>query len=344
MALYLLGVLQGDRGLEFGEIGIADRYGERARIETVPYGGVAMAVCKADGWQIKQSDKGDLLTKLLEHQKILEQLMQRQFILPVKFGTLVSDEHDVVNILGRYRKRLENAIQEMLPFVEVDMVAVWEVQDVLKSIAEGDDEIRKMKDVVEALPPEKREGRDLMAIGMRLQEKLEEKRSRIEKVIFEHLDGLSEDRADHERLEDRMVINSSFLIKKADEEKFFQAMDDLDKKLDRSLKFKCLSPLPPHSFKTVVIEKVDAKKLKEAMGLFGVKPNTTLDALKAKNRSLTKKHHPDKSKGDSALFKKINSSYKLILSLFVEKDEPFGDVDVSRCFRLEIRREGMPLT
>jgi len=343
MGLYLLGVLEGECGLEFGDIGIVNRYSERSPVTTVPYGGVAMAVCRADDWQIKQSDKEDLLAKLLEHQKILEKLMQRQFVLPVKFGTVVEDERDVINILGRHRLQLEKAIKEVSPFIEVDVVAIWDVQNMLKRIAGEDGEIKRMKAEVETLPAGKREGRDLMAIGMLLQEKLEEKRSGIEGTIFERLDGLSEDRADHERLEDRMVINSSFLIKKSDEEKFFQTMDELDKKLDRSLKFKCLSPLPPHSFRTVVIAKVDAKGLKEAMELFGVTSNTTLDDIKTKNRTLTKKYHPDKTKDDGAMFKKVNSSYKLLSSLSAGKQNPFGDVDVSSCFRLEIRREGIPL-
>lgn len=343
MGLYLLGVIGGERGLEFGDIGVANQYGERSRITTIPYGGVAMAICKANGWQIKPSDKEDLLAKLLEHQKILEQVMKRQFILPVKFGTIVEDEHDVINILGRYRVQLEKEIKEMKPFIEVDVVAVWDVQTMLKKIAEEDEEIKEMKKAIESQPQDKRDGRDLMAIGMRLEEKLEEKRTEVEKMIFEHLESLSQDRADHERLEDRMVINSSFLIKKSGEDDFFKAMDELDRKLDRCLKFKCLSPLPPHSFRTVVIEKLDAKELKEAMKLFGVKSGTKLDALKAKNRSLTKKHHPDKSKGDGSKFERINSSYKLLSSLFVDDRSAFSDVDVSRCFRLEIRREGVPL-
>jgi len=84
-----------------------------------------------------------------------------------------------------------------------------------------------MKKTIESQPQDKRDGRDLMAIGMRLEEKLEEKRTEVEKVIFEHLELLSQDRADHERLEDRMVINSSFLINKSAEDDFFKAMDEL---------------------------------------------------------------------------------------------------------------------
>jgi len=342
MSLYLFGIIEAKQGVEFGDIGFADRYGNRAALTTVPYGGVAMAVCEVEGWEIRQDDKADLLDKLIVHQKILEQVMKQQFILPVKFGTIVEDGHDVVNILSRHRARFEEAIREMSPYIEVDIVAVWDVQTMLKKIANEDDEISEMKQAVESLSPEKREGRDLMAIGMRLEEKLEERRVGIEKVIFGELDPMSSDHADHERLEDRMVINSSFLIEKAREKDFFHAMDALDEKLDRSLKFKCLSPLPPHSFKTVVIEKVDPADLKESIKLFSVTPGTTLEKIKVKNRTLTKKHHPDKAGGDGSIFEKVNSSYKLLCSLFEGDKGSFGDLDTRNCYCMEIRREETP--
>lgn len=340
MVVYLLGVIGADRRLEFGNIGPANRYGEKSEVVTIPYGKIAMVVCKLDDWQIRQNDKEDLLAKLIEHQKVLEQVMQKQFILPVKFGTVVQDEHDVVDIMSRYRVQLENAVDEMSPFIEVDVIAVWDVQKMLKQIADEDDEIRKMKEMIEALPPDKRQGRDLMAIGMRLEEKLEEIRSKTEKIILEHLGRISEDRAEHERLEDKMVINSSFLIKKSREDEFFNAMNELDRKLNEALQFKCLSPLPPHSFRTVIVEKIDVDTLMEAVELFGVTAKTTFEEIKEKNRKMTMKHHPDKSKGDGALFEKINRSYKTLSNLAQSvSTQPFEDLDVKRCFRVEIRKE-----
>jgi DnaJ-class molecular chaperone len=53
----------------------------------------------------------------------------------------------------------------------------------------------------------------------------------------------------------------------------------------------------------------DIENASQTLGLIGIE---TRDEIKKKYLKLSKKHHPDMCEGDSELFQKINSAYKLL--------------------------------
>lgn len=337
MTTYLFGVIENGGRLNFGELGFTGPYGDRAEIKTIPFGGISMAVCEVDGWKVDEANKADLLNKLLEHQKTLEKIMQQQFILPVKFGTTVEAEQDVTVILSRYHELLKKGLEEMRDFIEADVVVTWDTTSEIRKLAAGDEEIMRLKAQAEKLPPDKR-GQKIIEVGMCLEEKLSKHRKEIEKEIHKELKKRCLDMVEHECLEDRMVINCSFLLKKGEEGGFFNAIDALDKKLDGTFKFKCLYPLPPHSFKTIVIKKVEREVLLEAKRLFGVTDKMTLKDLKDKNRELIKKYHPDKAAGKAAAatFEQVGKSYALLCNV-IGNERPFSDFEINRCYVVDFQ-------
>lgn len=338
MTYYLFGVTDDTSPVEYGAIGFADSYGERSIVTAIHYGGISMVVCKLDEWRLNEVDKPDLLNKLLEHQKITEQLMKKRFILPVKFGTTVEGERDIISILNRYHSVLKNGIREMKDFVEVDVVATWDPIAEVKRIGETDQEIKKMKAGAQKLSVDKIGGA-MMTIGKVLEDKLEERRIETEKLIMHSLKPHFVRYSSHERFEDKMVINSSYLLKTGDESAFFDALDKVDAKFESSITFKCIHPLPPHSFATIVVNKVDPQELKGAIDLFEVTAKTTMAEIKDKNRELTKKFHPDKAgKGSFDKFEKLNKGGKLLLNIL--KNASFSEIDVKKCYLLDIQRNG----
>lgn len=338
MTYYLFGVTDDTSPVEYGTIGFADPYGDRADVKAIHYGGISMVACELDEWMLNEADKHDLLNKLLDHQKITEQLMKKRFILPIKFGTTVEDERAIISILSRYHTELKNGIEEMKDFVEVDVVATWDPIAEVKKIGEADDEVKKMKAKIQKLAPDKM-GEAMMMIGKMLQEKLEERRTKVEKLITNSLKSHFVKDSSHERFEDRMIINNSYLLKAGGESAFFEALDKVDTKMESSVMFKCIHPLPPHSFATVVVTKVDPHELKDAIDIFEVTPKTTVEEIKNKNRELTKKFHPDKAgKGSSDKFEKLNKGGKLLLNLL--KNASPLEIDLKRCYLLEVQRNG----
>lgn len=338
MTYYLFGVTDDTSPVEYGVIGFKDPYGERSTVKAIHYGGISMVACKLDDWQLNEANKPDLLGKLLEHQKITEKIMKKKFILPAKFGTTVDNEQDIISILSRYHADLRDGIREMKGFVEIDVVAAWDPIAEVKKLGETDSDIRAMKSAIEKLPAEKR-NEAVLKIGMWLTDKLEEKRQKIEKTITDSLKSHFVRQAGHERYEDRMVINNSYLLKAGTEAAFFGALEQVDDRLGSVVKFKCIHPLPPHSFATIVVNKVDPQELKEAMELFAVTPKTTATEIKDKSREFTKKFHPDKAgKGFAGKFEALNKGGKLLLNLF--RTLPPSEINVKRCYLLDFQRNG----
>ncbi len=338
MTLYLFGATDDTSPVEYGAIGFADSYGERSSVKAIHYGGISMVACKLDDWRLNEANKPDLLNKLLEHQKITEKIMKKKFILPVKFGTTVESEQDVISILGRYHADLKKGIQEMKGFVEIDLVAMWDPIVEIKKMGEADNDIKTMKSSIEKLPADKR-NEAVLKIGMLLQDKLEEKRQKVEKAITDCLKTHFVRQAGHERYEDRMVMNNSYLLKAGHESVFFEALEQIDEKLGVSVKFKCIHPLPPHSFATIVVNKVDPQELKKAMELFEVTSQTTIEEIKDKSRAFTKKFHPDKAGREFAdKFEFLNKCGKLLLNLF--RTASLSEINLKRCYLLDFQRGG----
>lgn len=338
MTFYLFGVTDDASPVEYGAIGFADPCGDRSLVKAIHYGGISMVACKLDDWRLNEANKPDLLNKLLEHQKITEKIMKKRFILPAKFGTTVDTEQDVISILSRYHSDLKDGIQEMKGFVEIDLVAMWDPIVEIKKMGETDSDIKTMKASIEKLPTDKR-NEAVLKIGMLLQDKLEEKRQKIEKAITDALKSHFVRQACHERYEDRMVMNNSYLLKAGGEAAFFGALEHVDEKLGATVKFKCIHPLPPHSFATIVVNKVDPQELKKAMELFEVTSQTTALEIKDKSREFTKKFHPDKAGKESAdKFETLNKSGKLLLNLF--RTASLSEINVKRCYLLDFQRDG----
>lgn len=293
-------------------------------LRAIPFQEIAIVTQELPVWDIDECQKADLLQKLLTHQKTLEKIMQETFVLPIKFGCVVDSLQDIQSILKRGYPLFCQAIQELNGKIEINLTVTWDVSDQLKTIAVGDSKIKAMKE--EAALGGKKEL--FLAVGQALEGKLGERRQNLATQIFQKLDNLHEGRVDHECLEDRMVLNTSFLVSKEKEESFSAAVRQCDQDLQGALYFKCLMPLPPHSFRTIAIQKVSPEALLEATKLFEVGPETTLEELKGKNRQLIQQFHPDR-KPDSKeeIFSLIHQSFGLLRELYELEEKPFANMN-----------------
>lgn len=336
---YLYGIINDGKEIDFGEIGLADPYGKQVSVRSIPYKDIAIVASEMDEWHIDEQNKQDLMQKLLAHQKTLEEVMRQRLVIPVKFGTVVKDMKDVEIILERGSAVFKSALADMEGRFEVNLTASWDIPTQLKRIAEEDEEIKAMKR--EAQTSGSREL--IMKIGMELEDKLEGRRKKVASEIFAFLDGWCGNQVDHERLENKMIFNASFLISKDNEGDFLKSIHQLDKEFGGEFSFKCLMPLPPHSFRTVLIQRIVPERLREAIELFEVGEGTTLEDLKEKNRELTQRYHPDtlraggeRAEGEQAKgeqkFSQIHETYDLLKAFYKMEERPFANLDIERCY------------
>lgn len=305
--------------------------------QVIPYKDLGVVV-EEKPWHLDESNKKDLMYKLLEHQKHLERMMKKQLVIPIQFATVVEHVEAVKSILFQNYRLFRDALEDMAGKWEANVVVSWEVKSQLKKIAACDLEVQALKE--HAIQSKAQE--DAVQVGVLLEAKLGERREELSSGIIAVLDTLDATIIEHEPLENRIVLNRSYLLNRMNEEILLRHLTDLDHRFDGELLFRCLTPLPPHSFCTIDIKNVPLIQLKEALELFEVTGSTTPADLKEKNGELTKIHHPDSKTGSTTMFVRVCEHFSLLCALAGSREMPFQNLDVENCFVTGIRK-GFPL-
>jgi hypothetical protein len=230
---------------EFGGIGMGE---EGETVYTVSYRDMAAVVSDSSESYFDLTGKNAMC-----HQKVIGAVMSAQEVVPVRFGVICKD----LRALNKLMKDIYPAIMANLERVrnkmEVGLKVFWTGESFVTEVGEANSEIKDLKDRILEIGPEK--GYLLMIeLGEKLQQIADEKRQYYIDKIYE---GLRKE-ASAARLNDivgeKMVFNASFLIDKAGEEQFDEAVNKYYEIYSRQLDFKYTGPWPPYNFVEVNVD------------------------------------------------------------------------------------------
>ena len=293
-AKYIYGVIASGEAVGFGPIGIGGRGDE---VHTVPYRDLAAVVSDyppVDYRAIK--DKERIVRDLAVHQAVIEEVMKRFTVLPMKFGTVAKDRDEVQTILRQGYFALQEAHAVIEDKVEVEVVATWDISSVLQEIS-AEEPIAKLKARIGGMS-RLRSTPERIKVGKMVYESLNRRRENHQQEALSVLAGCALDLQKHSLLNDAMVMNVAFLLHKGQMEEFDQRLDDMDEKLGGSLNFRRIGPLPPYSFSTVEVRPMTYQEIKRARELLGVGQEASLIEVKRAYYGLAQEHHPDAQPGD----------------------------------------------
>jgi hypothetical protein len=150
-----------------------------------------------------------------------------------------------------------------------------------------------------------------MKIGMLIQETLNKKNKQVELYILEVLSSITIDIKIHEVMNDQMITNSAFIINRNKQEKFEQAIDQLDEEYKGMLNFKIVGPLPCYSFYTLEVKELNQEQVVMAKRDLGLREETSESEIKKAYLEKAKLFHPDTYSNDdnNDNFNKINRAY-----------------------------------
>jgi len=121
-------------------------------------------------------------------------------------------------------------------------------------------------------------------------------------------------------MDDKMILNCAFLVEKDKEPDFDARLKDLDKEYEQKVNFKCVGPLPPYSFATCQLKRIEHSRINEAKKLLGLEEKVSLDEIKECYQQFAQKNHPDKHQGGQSNqieeFEKITKAYKLLVDCY----------------------------
>ncbi|MBI2336722.1 MAG: GvpL/GvpF family gas vesicle protein [Deltaproteobacteria bacterium] len=328
MSLYLYGVIDSQDKVALGPIGF-----DRQQVEILPAGRLAAMVGPSPQEDFFHMPKEKLVGLLLSHQQTLETVMKRFFVLPFKFGTTLKDESEATRILQEGREALTKLMGQMKGCTEIDVIATWDVKKTLQEIAEEDPEIAACKKAV----THGHTNGDVAFVGMLLAKALKQRAEQWKGEITQALFNYNV--APHDLLNDTMILNSSFLVPHQEEKNFMTKLEKVDAHFGGKIHFKCVGPLPPYSFATIMIKRFDPVQIQQAAAMLRLNGRTELLELKKIYRQLSKEFHPDhclKPSQNEAGFEDINKAYEMVADYCKDGPKSLERAAVESFSRLEV--------
>ena len=307
-----------------------------ANIYAVAYQDLAAVVGDSEIVDYQHMRKDALAMLLVRHQKVIEKIMGLgHTVIPVRLGTFAADDAEVRDILKKGRRLIDEIIPKIQDKIEIDVAAVWkDFGAAIKEIG-GDPEITELKRSLLSNPKGVTVD-DQMKVGLAVKKILDAKREVAADLIQGALKEISHDCRIHELMDDRMVVNCAFLISLKKQEGFYARVESLDAELAGKLNFRCIGPLPPYSFYTLEIKKMDFQELEWARNKLGLScPVATKNEIKKAYHRAAVSFHPDKNPdtpGSDKEFGIVKRAHKILADYCLASEQagpgediPFGE-------------------
>ena len=317
---YLYGVIPANGPKNYGPIGIGG-----GEVCAVSQGKIAMIAGPIDGLDLSHLPPEKTLQYLAEHQRVLERVMIDSSVIPLKFGTVAEDDRQIIGILQSGQDELTRVLQRYSGKVELDLAVFWaDLQAVLGEIAHQEVVI-SMKAQIAASGEATIQQR--VRLGQLVKGLLDQQREKIAAELVVALQTQWSNMVVNSTNDDSMVLNAAVLIDKTEEAQFDQTIEDLSRRYDNRLHFRCVGPLPPYSFATVEVKVINAGELNAARQVLELGESVSLAEIKAAHRRLLQKYHPDRNSHPDAanLLKKISSAYELLEQYALNFKHRFGE-------------------
>jgi len=310
---YAYGIIPSNEESSFGPIGLGQ--GSREEVYTMVHQGLCCVISDYQGQDFRGMAKEELIRCLMVHQAVIETVMQRCTVLPIKFGTLLEDSAQVQRLLQQGYALFTDALHQIQDKVELEVAATWDTGKVLQEIG-NEEEIVRLKEAIMGRPAEETLEQRIQ-VGKRVKQLLDRRRDSYRERMVAFLKDTALDVQPNALLSDEMVLNVAFLTNKARQDDFDYKVRELDGVFHGEINFRIIGPLPPYSFSTVEVMRPNPDRLEEARHLLGLGEVVSEAEVKEAYRRLGAKIHPDRNPGDQQAeerFAKLREASTLLLA------------------------------
>ncbi|MGI5466946.1 GvpL/GvpF family gas vesicle protein [Streptomyces sp. CA-132043] len=190
-----------------------------------------------DGLRPKRRD-------LLAHQHVLTEMGSTGAVLPLRFGSLSTDDDAVRGALGEHTEHYKTQLAELAGRVEFNVKAAHREEAVLRLVVDDEPEVRRLTEALQSAGggsyPERVRLGELVANGVRARE------VRDAHTVEHTLTPLAEQSAPGPE-GSGWLVNLSFLLPRSDTASFAEAAHRLAE-AQPHLELLVNGPLPPYSF------------------------------------------------------------------------------------------------
>ena len=251
MGKYLYGIIRASEPPQIQTRGIGEL---GSAVTTVSYMSLAAVISDSPIIVFENSRRN-----MMAHTLVLEEVMRDFTLLPVRFGTIAhSAEAIQEQLLHRRYDELNQLLGEMDGRVELGLKAFWYEGAIFEEIVAESPPVRRLRDGLRNRSPEE-SYYDRIHLGEMVEAGMEHKRNVDAEKVLSRLRPLVYKTRTNKLITDRMVLNASFLVEKANETAFDQAVQALDAEMGKRMMFKYVGPVPPYNFVNIIVQ-WDAEK------------------------------------------------------------------------------------
>jgi hypothetical protein len=228
-----------DERLSFGSIGIGER---NDRVYTIHNGGLA-AVVSDTPVKVYDPTRENALT----HEHVIEAVMKDHTVIPMSFGTVFRTEEDVIEFLKDTADALHDVLDKMKGKIEFGLKVNWEPESVLREVEEENEEIRRLKEEIQA----NRLASTYFArmqLGRLVEQAMTTKSESYVRSIYDHLRDCATASRHNKPIGDKMILNAAFLVERDLAEQFDLRVQEIAREYDGRLRFVYTGPWPPYNF------------------------------------------------------------------------------------------------
>jgi len=288
---YIYGIIIGSGDTALGIRGLDGA----SLVYTIAHQDLSCVVSNYFGKEFGSMSKEELVQCLLAHQVVVEQVMKKHTILPVKFGTVLSTSDEVCDLLSQGHSQFFFTLVWIQDKVEVEVAATWGREKVLPESGTEPEIVHAEKAITSR--PEQQMLQERIHLGQMVKASMNQHRDSYLERIISFLKPVSIEVQPNALGSDEMVINVAFLVERANLEAFDSRVRQLNDLFYNQIDFHIISPLPPYSFATVEVAKPSPEKIEEARQLLNLSEVISELEVRKAYRHLAAETHPDRRPG-----------------------------------------------
>jgi len=312
---YLYGIIIGGGDTVLGIKGLVGT----SLVYAIAREGISCVVSDYSGREFGDMSREELAQCLLTHQVVMEQVVKRHAVLPVKFGTVLATVDEVHDLITQGHPQFYLTLLWMQDKVEVDVVASWAGGQVLEGNGTGP-EIAPAEEALTGEP-------EPMTGAQRRDSYLER--------MLGFLKPVSIEVQPHPQDSNGTVMSVAFLVEAANLEAFNSRVKQLNALFYNQIDFQVVGPLPPYSFATVEVARPDLVAIGEARRLLNLGEVTSELEVRKAYRRLAAEANSDHRQGNGLASKRLAQLHRasdLLVAYSRSQAEPGGS------FLISIRR------
>lgn len=307
--IFIYGFIRSAVPENMGPIGI-----ESQAVRVIPEGDISAVVSDSPFANFESIEKETLLRALTVYQAVIEKIMKRFEIIPMKFGITMDNEEKLRRLIVHNLRRIDRSLSEMQGRLELDVVAFWKDFDAVLKEQGQQEEIKRVTETASTGTAGTLQAVQIK-VGKLVKESLEKKKTDISEHMLSTLKRKTHAHCLHSLMDDTMILNAAFLVDEKNEGAFEEAVKGLDDYFEDTINFRIVGPLPPYSFSTLTLKRVEGQEIEAARKVLGLGMHATQGEIRNAFWELSRAYHPDKFPGDEAAkkrFENIAKAYKLL--------------------------------